>query len=277
MPNPQTKEFPLRHKFAYDFALREYETSYDDHSVCLPLWMADQAKDEATAMDVQVNRQNDNYEGLVNTPAIYMNSRVNMLKLTEYYYVDKDYDLPDVLFQKSLITFGLGDSDKKDPQGNTILTALGFTKAADTIHPTWTGTKLASGSFCHADVDGLTTNQQLEQHGVSAQTLDDNKDGSLGPLVQKMVAGPAFTRVHKDFPYFRAQWYDTPSSAKRANAFTGCFLHCGLNTVADSTPTLQNTAFRPHFDTDLTIDEDAINCHILVEFNEYNDAFDQSA
>jgi hypothetical protein len=212
LPNPPTKEFPLRHKFAYDFTLKEYQTTPDDYATILPLWFADQSKTEALAQDVQVNRSNDNYEGIVKTPAVYMNSRVNMIKITEYVTVPPELDVPDMLYHKSLITIGMGDADVQDPQGNTLLSKLKFSKAADTIHPTWSGNKLEHGGYAHADVDGLTSTQQLETVVLAPETLINEKDGSLGPKIRKMVAGPFLNRVHKDFPYYDDRWYNTPSA-----------------------------------------------------------------
>ena len=72
-----TKEFGLKHRFFYDFSLEQLEATPADYATMVPLLFADQAKTEALAQGVQVNRANDNYEGVVNTPACYMNSRVS--------------------------------------------------------------------------------------------------------------------------------------------------------------------------------------------------------
>ncbi len=277
MPNPRTKEFPLRHKFAMDFTLQEFETSAADFATMIPLFVADQAKTEALAQAVQTNRANDAYEGIVNTPHCFMNSRVNKIKITEYVSIPPSVDLPDAIYSKAVISWGLGDSDIKDPQGNTLLGKLKFTKAADSIHPTYNGTDLLDGGFFNADVDGLTTNGHIEQIALSPSTLRDQRESSLGPKIRKMVIGPMMSRVHKDFPYFRERWYDVPGSVKRMNSFTGCFLYVGMNTVKSAAASAIEVQFSPHFDAELTIDEDSLSFHYLIEYNEYHDSFDYSA
>lgn len=277
MPNPMTKEFGLRHKIVYSFGLRQRETSSTHFATMLPLFFADQAKNEAAAQAIQVNRANDNYEGVVSTPACFMNSRINKIKVTEYVRINSDYDLPDCHYEQAVISMGLGDVDIKDPQGNTLLSKLKLTQAADTLHPTWSNTNINKGCFCHADVDGLTTDQELETVALRPSTLREQRDGSLGPKVRKVVAGPGSVFVHKDFPRKRAVWYDVPGQIKRMNAFTACFLYVGLNQVIDDTPTSQQNEWGTVFTSDITLDEDTTDHFYMIEFNEYNDSFDQNA
>ncbi len=270
------KEFALRHRFAYDFSLKA-ETSAANHSTYLPLNFADQAKTESIAQAVQVNRQNDSYEGIVSTPACFMNSRVNNVKITEYTRVIAASDIPDIMISKALVTFGMSDHQIIDPAGNTILSALGFEKAADTLNPSYNATKLAQAGFCHADQDGLTTTQVLEGVTLRPQTLMDTRDGSLGPKIRKMMIGPTYNRLTKDFPWFNSDWYKLPSSGKRMLAFTGCFLYLGMETPKDETPSAQESNFADHFASETTVDENLTSSHFLIEYNEYNDSFDQSA
>ncbi len=156
MPNPRTKEFPLRHSFGVHFQLLEEDTGGVDFATYVPLFFADQAKAEADAQVIQVNPQNDTFEGVTGSPACFMNSRVNKIKITEYCMIPAAYDVPDMMYYKAIVSWGLGDYQIKDPQGVTLLTDLGFVQAADTIHPNWTGTDLDIGTILHADVDGLT-------------------------------------------------------------------------------------------------------------------------
>ncbi len=276
MPNPRTKEFGLRHRFAVNYQLKEYETTPNSFATLIPLFNADQAKTEVIAQAVQVNPVNDTYEGVVETNSLFMNSRVNFIKLTESYKVPEALDVPDVLFHKSIITWGLGDHAILDPQGNTILSKLKFTKAADTIHPTWTNVDMVGGSDLPAEVDGLTADQEIEGVDLRPDDIRDIMQGSLGAKISKMVDGPFINRSHKDFPYFREDWYRVPGRVKRANAFTGCFMYTGLNDSHAGAGTVENW-FSPHINAELTIDEATLFAGLLIEFNEYNDSFDQSA
>ncbi len=274
MPNPPTKEFGLRHKFGISFSLQEFETTPADFGTMIPLWIADQAKTEALAQAVQVNRVNDTYEGVVATPNVFMNSRVNMIHVTEYASVAPVADLPDMFYEKAVITWGMGDADVVAPNGTTLLATLFFEKAADTLNPIYNGVNILNGGFLSSEVDGLTGDGELEQVAVSPTSLRAAKDGVLGPKVRSMVQGPFRSRLHKDFPFYRDRWYDSPPAAKRANAFTGCWLYVGTNVAKDETPTAVQNQFAAHFEGELTIDETTTNHHFMIEFNEYNDSFD---
>ncbi len=277
MPNPRTKEFPLRHKFSISFSLQEFEASPVHAQTIIPLFMADQAKTESIAQDLQTNPQNDAFEDVVNTPACFMSSRINMIKISEYVMIPTVADVPDMLYEKAVITFGLGDADITAPDGTTLRNRMGFTKAADTLHPTYSTTKCDNGGFMHADVDGLTSTQVLEGVAITAATYKSRQHGILGAKIRKMMIGPFQNRVHKDYPYWNARWYRVPGATKRMNAFTGCFLFVGVNPAIDDTPSAQQDHLSAHFQSDLTIEEESLNCHYLIEFNEFNDSFDQSA
>ncbi len=240
--------------------------------------MADHARTEAIAQAVQTNPVNDSYEGIVNMPNCYMNSRVNKIKITEYCMIPPSYDVPDGIYAKAIYAWGLGDHAVADPQGNTLISKLKFTKAADTLHPTWEGTKLPQANLLHADVDGLTSTQLLEPVDEEPKNLYTDRYGSLGPKVRSILTGPFWNRVHKDYPYFSDRWYTVPGRTKRMNAFTGCFLYVGVATgIAAGATTAASTEIVPHFVGDTTIDETYLNFHYVFEFNEFNDSFDQSA
>ncbi len=277
MPNPRTKEFGLKHRFAYDFMLRQEQASPVDFATVISLFFADHAKTESIAQDLQVNRANDSYEGVVNTPACFMNSRVNKIKITEYIRVAQALDVPDALLWKSMFSFNFSDVDILDPAGVSILTALGFQKNADTLSANYSGTDMKDGSFCHADQDGLTSNAHLETVVTRPSFLRDAREGSLGPAVRKVMIGPMMTRCHKDFPIFSERWYNVPGMVKRMNAFAGCFMHYGLNAVKTAVATAAEPFFSNVFDSELTGDEDSLAVHIAIEFNEFNDSFDQVA
>ncbi len=277
MPNPRTKEFPLRHRFAISFTLQEFETSLVNNNTVLPMWVADQAKTEALAQAVQTNPANDAFEDVVTTPNCFMNSRINKIKITEYCMVPSAADVPDAMYYKAIITWGLGDHAIAAVDGTTLFSTIGFQKNADTIGANYSGNNLENAGFLHPDVDGLTTDGELEQAQIQPSGLETAKYGELGPKIRSMVVGPIRNRVHKDFPYFSSRWFNTPSAAKRMNAFTGCFLYVGMNDVKTAVATAVEHRFSPHFDSDLTIDENALNFHYLFEYNEYNDSFDQNA
>ncbi len=278
MPNPMTKQFGLKHRFAYDFSLIP-ESAADLYATTIPLFFADSAKNEAAAQAVQVNRANDAYEGVVTTPACYMNSRVNNVKITEYINVPAAYDSPDSLFFKAVFSFNFSDVDIKDPAGSTLIGKIFFEKAADTLHPAWDAgaVKITNGSFVHTDVDGLTSTQELEEVPVRPYTLRQEREGTLGPAVRKVMIGPILNRVHKDFPYFRERWYPVPGNVKRMNSFAGCFLYYGVNDVKTAVATAEEPWMGSAFDSELTIEEPSVHIHGAVEFNEYHDSFDQSA
>lgn len=274
MPNPPTKEFPLRHKFGMRFSLQEFETTPADFATIIPMFFADQAKTEALAQAVQVNPVADNYEDLVSTPACFMNSRVNMIKITQYAYVPVAQDMPDMLYHKAIITWGLGDHAIQDPAGTFLRTKLLFTKEADTMAPNYNGVKMLNGGFFHADVDGLTSTQEIEQVPLTPDALDAHRRGTLGAKIRKMVIGPFINRVHKDFPYYDSRWYSVPGATKRMNAFTGCYFYTGINATAAKAATVAVDRLTTHFDEDVTVDEESLSCHYVFEFNEYNDSFD---
>ncbi len=279
MPNPRTKEFPLRHKFGISFTLQEYETSAVNYATIIPFFFADQAKTDALAQNVEVNPNNDNYVGTVSDAGLYMNSRVNKIKITEYCMVPTVADVPDVLYAKAIISWGMGDADIKDVAAVTLLSKLGFQLNADTISADYSGTDMDNAGLLPPDCDGLTTTLILETiDGKTIESLINQRTGTLGPKVKAMMIGPFLNRVHKDFPYFSERWYSVPGRVKRALANTGCFMYVGVNIAKDdSAPAAVENWPAAHFRSDLTIDEESLNCHYLIEFNEYNDAFSQSA
>ncbi len=277
MPNPQTKQFGLKHRFYMDFSLHIEESTPDQYATVIPLFFADQAKTESVAQGIQVNRANDSYEGVVRTPACHMNSRVNKIKITEYHRINSALDVPDQLLFKGLFNFNFPDVDVKDPAGVSLLSKLKFTKAADTLHPTWSTIKLDNDHYYHADVDGLTTNQSVESVNMYPSELRDHREGSLGPKVRSVLIGPMLNRMHKDFPLFNERWYDVPGKVKRMNAFAGCFLYVGLPKTKLIAPSAQDTMFGTTFDSETTLDEVATHHHFAIEFNEFHDSFDQVA
>ncbi len=277
MPNPRTKEFPLRHRHSYDFTLQEFETSATHFATYLPLFVADQAKTEAVAQGIQVNPSADGHAGEIKSPNCFMNSRINKVRITEYAMIPTAADVPDNIYWKAIVSWGLGDYQVKDPSGVTLLSKLKFEQSADTINPDYTGVNCENGSIGSAEQDGLTSDAELEDVALTPASLKSEHNLSLGAKINAMVDGPYANRVHKDYPYFRDSWYAVPGRVKRMNAFTGCFLYVGIETAADETPAAQAVRFTPHFQSDLTIDENSINLHYVVHFNEYNDSFDQSA
>jgi len=278
LPNPQLKQFPLRHKFGYNFTLQEFESTHNHTATILPLIVADQGRDDLVAEVVQVHPANDTFEGVVNTPACHMNARINNLKISEYVSIPKDIDEPDNIYYKAIMSLGLGDSDVVAADGTTILSKLALTKGADNIMPTYVAASdLEHSSLVHADIDTLDTSQLLEGVALLPSALRQHLVHELGPKMSAIVQGPYINRVHKDFPYFREAWYKVPPRVKRMNAFSGCFLYVGLNeSIVDG---LVNTAadkLSPHFDDRLTIEEESLDFHYLIEYNEWHDAFDQS-
>ncbi len=276
MPNPRTKEFPLRHQFGIAYSLQN-ETGTDPRQTAWPLFFADQAKNEALAQGIQVNPQNDAFEDVVVTPACFMNSRVNKIKITEYCRIPTIYDLPDIIYYKAIVTWGLGDYQIKDAQGTTLLTEMGYEQAADSIHPAYNGTKVSNDGFLHPDVDGLTVNQGIEATPDNVTTLFKIRHGSMGGKIRSMMAGPFANRVHKDYPYFSERWFTVPGNVKRMNSFTGCFMHTLLSIHKTQAATAQDNTYGVTFDGETTVDEDALHLFYNVEFNEYNDSFDQVA
>ncbi len=278
MPNKPLKEYPQRHKFAAHFSLQEFEASHTHFATLIPMIVADQGRGEAAAELIQVNPSNDTFEDTVATPACHMNSRVNKVKVSEYYTIPKEIDEPDLVYYKAVITFGLGDADVVAADGTTLLSILSFTKGADNLMPAYTaGADLENANLAPADVDTLDTTQSWEGIPITPEQMWINRKGELGPKISSMVAGPSLSRVHKDYPYLRSQWYDTPPSVRRMNAFCGCYLYVAVNTsLASGAAQAASDNFATHFDDRLTIEEESMDCHIAIEFNEYNDAFDQS-
>ncbi len=272
------KEHPLRHSTGYHFNLQEFESSHIHFATHIPLIVADQGRSESDAEAIQVNPANDAYEDIVNTPACFMNSRVNKIKISEYYMIPKDIDEPDMMYQKAVITFGLGDADIVAADGTTLVSILKFTKGADNLMPTYTaGADLEHANLMPADIDTLDTTQSLEGVALAPDTLRTSRNGELGAKISSMVMGPRLNRVHKDFPYYSSRWFDVPPATRRMNAFCGCYLWVAVNpSLVDAATAAASDHFTPHFDDRLTIEEESLDCHILVEFNEYNDAFDQS-
>ncbi len=277
MPNPRTKEFPLRHKYGVHFSLQEFEATHLDDATMVPMITADQAKTEAIAQAVQVNPVSDTYEGIVISPNCFMNSRVNKIKISEYYTIPNASDVADLLYHKAVISVGLGDADVVDPSGGTILTQLRLQKNADTISANYTGTDLLNASFLPAECDGLTSTQELESIAHNPSNARNARNDTLGAKVRAMQMGPIPSRVHRDFPYVRSRWYDVPSRVKRMNAFCGCFLYLGLEEAVPVAGGSVINTWGSHFESELTTDEASLNCHLLFEFNEYNDSFDQTA
>ncbi len=176
------------------------------------------------------------------------------------------------------MSWGLGDADVVAADGTTILSILKMTKQGDNLLPTYTAASdLEHAGLLHADVDTLDTTQSLEAIDLHPGELLSAQHGELGPKIRSIVQGPFVNRVHKDFPYFRDSWYKTPPKVRRMNPFVGCYMYVGMSpSVPDGAGSAQ-ISFSPHFDDDLTVDEESINFHYLLEFNEYNDAFDQVA
>ncbi len=120
--------------------------------------------------------------------------------------------------------------------------------------------------------------QAIENVAMKPTTLRKVRYGGMGPKIRSMVIGPYLNRVHKDYPYYNSRWFSVPGSVKRMNAFTGCFLYVAVQkTVTDAASAVSSDQFNPHWSSDSTIDEPALSFHYLVEYNEYNDSFDQHA
>ncbi len=192
----------------------------------IPMIVADQGRSESDAEVIQVNPANDTYEDVVGTPACFMNSRVNKIKVSEYYTIPKEIDEPDLIYYKAVLTFGLGDADVVAADGTTILAKLFMTKGADNLMPTYTaGSDLEHASLAPTDIDTLDTTQSWEGiTGATQNALSGHRKGELGAKISSMMQGPKLNRVHKDYPYFRSQWYDVLASTRRMGAFCGCYL-----------------------------------------------------
>lgn len=272
------KEHAQRHKFGAHFTLQEFETTHLHDATVIPLVVADQGRGEAAAELIQVNPQNDTFEDTVATPACHMNSRVNKVKISEYYSIPADIDEPDMMYAKAIIALGLGDSDVVSVDGTTLISKLKMTKGADNVMPEYVAASdLENANLAPADVDTLDTTQSWEAVSLNAKQLLNHRYGELGAKVRSMVAGPKWSRVHKDYPYYMSRWYDMPPQCRRMNAFSGCYLWIGLNeSLVSGAAAAASDFFTTHFDDRLTIDEESLDCHLLIEFNEYNDAFDQS-
>ncbi len=278
MPNPRTKEFPLKHRFGCHFSFKEEDTGGVENRTIIPLYFADQAKTDVIADDIQVHPANDAYEGTVISSACFMNSRVNMVKISEYCMIPPAHDVPDMLYQKAVIAFGLGDSDVEDPAGVTLMSKIQFEKTANALLPLFNTAKLANANLMSTDLTNLTSTQLMEEVTMDPDQLrSEMSSGTLYKKLQAMITGPFTSRVHKDYPYWREQWYKTPPRCRRMLAFTGCYLYVGIQSVvaAGAAATATDLIF-PHFDSETTVDENSLSCHFLIEFNEYNDSFDQS-
>ncbi len=278
MPNPRTKEYPLRHLCGYHFQLLEEDTGATDQGTMFPMFFADQAKDEDAAEAIHCHPLNDDFISVTDNAGLHMNSRVNNIHVREYIMIPPAYDVPDMLYNKMVVSWGLNDHSILDAAGATILTALGFQKNADTLSPNYSGVDLPLANLWPADCDGLTADTQGEAMNKSPANLRFAREhGNLSGKIKSMTS-PVFTsRVHKDLPFYSDRWVKSPPNCRRAGAFTGCWLYVGINKViADGATQSTSIIFSPHFDTDSTIDEPALSCHYTVEFNEYNDAFDQS-
>lgn len=278
MPNPQLKPFPLRHKFGYHFSLQEFEASHIHLATILPLIVADQGRPDTVAEAVQVHPANDSFEGTVQTPACHMNARINNIKISEYCSIPKEIDEPDALYQKAIMSFGLGDVDVVAADGTTLVAKLKMTKGADNMMPTYTaGADLEHANLVHTDIDTLDTTQTIEGVQLQPSDLTNFKIGELGPKVSAIVQGPFINRVHRDFPYWREAWYKVPGRVRRMNAFSGCYLYVGMNvSIADGVAATSADSMIAHFDDRLTIEEESLDFHYLIEYNEYHDFFDQS-
>ncbi len=271
------KQYPLKHRMGFHFNLQEFETTHQHQATILPLYFADQTKTDVLAEAVQVNPGNDTFEGIIQDPACFMNSRVNKIRIQEYCMISTAADIPDNLYMKSLITFGLGDADVRAVDDSTLIAAMAMTKGSDTLLPTFNTFKLEHANLMPASIDTLITTQILEGSTLSPDALYNNRFGELGAKVRAISTKPQFSRVHKDYPYYADRWYNTPPKARRMGAFVGCYLWVAMNTaLADGATAVASDHLAIHFDDDLTIDEESINFHYAVEFNEFNEAFDQA-
>ncbi len=278
MANPPTKDYPIRHMTGFHFQLLEEDTGATDFATMFPLFFADQAKDEDAAEAIHTHPLNDDYVSQSLNSGIHMNSRVNNIHVREYVMIPPAYDVPDMLYNKMVVSWGVDDHSVVDAVGATILTNLGFQKNADSISPNYTGTDLPLTNVWPADCDGLTTDTQGEPVAKTPANMRFSREQSiLNAKVRTMTSPISSSRVHKDYPYYSDRWYSSPPRCRRANAFTGCFLYIGLiPVIADGASQASSNILPIHFNTDSTIDEPALSCHYTVEFNEYNDAFDNS-
>ncbi len=278
MPNKPMREYPLRHKFGYHFNLQEFETSHTHLATMLPLYFADQTKTDVLAEAVQVNPANDTFEDIVIDPACFMNSRINKIKITEYCSINKANDIPDCVYYKAITAWGLGDADVVAADGTTIVSLMKMTKGSDNLLPTYVAASdLDNACLVPASIDTLDTSQLLEGVDLDPRDWKNLMNGELGAKIKSISKGLQTNRVHKDYPYFMERWYSTPPKARRMGAFTGCYLYVAVNESIAAGVSIATASGAPtHFDSELTIDEGSIDFHYLIEFNEYNDAFDMS-
>jgi len=275
MPNRQLKEYPLYHHYEGSFELSAENSAID--TTYIPFFATDEGL--TNPEDVQVNPTNDNYQRQVDWMC-YKNSVINNVRLRLCLNITSDVVSTTAEYQalKALVyrympvgvTLDDIELDFKDGSQSisSILKLQKESSNLNQIHPTWNGSDLVYPTTLPSAAVGLTTNQNHE-----AVTFDqDNFEIEIASCelqqhLKRITQGGLRTGIVKlDSPIYDDTWYKVPSYVKRCNHWTffGLLIHCPQMDATEQfhrASDLAGTGIKVGFD---------------VQFNEYNDAFDQS-
>ena len=277
MANKPLRAHPLRHAFKGGFELRGEDDSLN--STILPIFFCDQNKGDPSTRYVNPLRETGEYEGRVAEASTYPNSVINNVRVR--LTISQSHDetnsrLEALLYVAGTLALSFDDVDKKNEDGSktvgNVLRLQRETSNEDTIHPIWTGTDLTvNGNTLPSDVPALTSGQAQEVVAFDYEDYLDVMYSKIlsGALKSVTMGGLKEYVTRKDTPYVTDTWYKVPSKVKRQNkgTFYGILFHL---------PQAGNT--RQFWTTgEMTNTHDHIRINFEVEFNEYNDLFNQDA
>jgi hypothetical protein len=272
MANKPMKEYGLHHRFNGYFELQLEDATSD--SFILPLIHADAGMSDPD--NVQVNPYSANFEDSVNTSSTYYDSVVNRINLRlriSMPVAGQETGIQAVTYQSMPIMCSFDDLDKDVDGTNNVASFLEL-EYEDTnsnqVCPLWSGTDI-TGSDLNAGVPNLTTDQTPESVAFNAVNFEKElKISRAGGLLKELTMGGLRTHVlYKDRPFYQNRWFDVPSRVKRQNknTFLGLLFHL-------PSATQFGTQF---YLADETTDIDHLRIGYEVNYNEFNDYFDQQA
>ena len=277
MPNKPLKEYPLRHKFEGSFELSMEQAAAND--TFLPLFMCDQNKTTPHAVDsVNVNPMSETADYDTDSGCTtFPNSVVNNVHLRLMVSMPiEDTTVTHALYIAGMVCTSIDDVDADNEDGTktvgSVMKLKRETTNEDTVHPDWSGTDInALATLLPDDVPGLTGTQQIEAIDFDYDSYRDELfHGQLSGMLKKVTNGGLREYViFRERPYMTDSWIKVSPRVKRQNKGTFCGILFHL-------PQSRNTRqFWDAAEVDAT--KEHLRISYQVEFNEYNDNFNQEA
>ncbi len=210
------------------------------------------------------------------SPNCFVKSRIdNVLATIKLSLTSKalDDNIPSI--QAAVMPFALAfkesydATDEKSTETIKSILRMQYETTDRQAYPIWSGTKMATkftnSGLLHADVPGLTTNQQIESviHDIN-KFYDAIHYYTIANKMKSLVGGMKWLTLTQNRPVANIKLH-IRSAAKRMNeyAFFGCFVYVPF----------VDTFFQTPVTADITAATNYVVCDVRSRFNEWNADF----